>query len=87
MAGTSAAGNEIDNARGALWMTANAVFFACSTLGVRNATHALPIAEIVFMRCVLGMLVLVPALLHRGFSIYRTQSPRLHTVQIGRAHV
>jgi drug/metabolite transporter (DMT)-like permease len=77
-----AAESDIDNARGAVWMTANALFFSASAATIRHVAQELPVAEIVFMRCVLGMLVLVPALVHRGFAIYRTESPKLHIIRM-----
>lgn len=72
----------IDNVRGALWMLAGVVFFAATAVLIKYAGQTLQTFEIVFFRCLFGMIVLIPLLMQSGLSVLRIRKPGLHVFRV-----
>ncbi len=72
----------IDNMRGALWMVSGVAFFAATAVLIKFAGQTLHTFEIVFFRCVFGMLVVIPLLIRSGVSALRVRKPGLHLVRV-----
>ena len=70
-----------DNLRGAVWMTGYSLCFGSASVAVK-AIGDLPAAEIGFLRCLIGMTLLIPAFAKYGFGIYRSTNPRLHIIRV-----
>src|ERR1043165_722299 len=72
----------VDNMRGAAWMIASAVCFAISTVGIKKIGGQVPSSEIVFLRCLSGMLLVLPPLARQGLGVFRTKRPWAHIVRV-----
>ncbi len=72
----------IDNLRGALWMVAGVVFFAATAVLIKFAGQTLHTFEIVFFRCVFGLLVVIPLLARSGMSALKVRKPGLHLIRV-----
>ena len=72
----------IDNLRGAMWMVAGVVFFAATAVLIKLAGQTLHTFEIVFFRCVFGLLVVIPLLVKSGASALRVRKPALHLIRV-----
>jgi len=72
----------IDNMRGALWMLGGVVFFAATAVLIKFAGQTLHTFEIVFFRCVFGLLVVIPLLVKSGMSALRVRKPGLHLIRV-----
>ncbi len=70
------------NTRGALLMLISAVAFSAMGGMIKLAGDDLHTFQIVFFRCVFGLLVLLPFITRQGFGIYRTQRPGMHAVRV-----
>jgi len=67
------------NSRGILAMLAAAFGFSCMAVFVKIAGETLPTAQVVFFRCVFGLLFLAPALHRIGWrKSFATDRPQLH---------
>jgi drug/metabolite transporter (DMT)-like permease len=62
-------------------MIASALLFALMGAGVKIAARTLPNAQVVFFRCALGLLVLLPWVAPRGLAGLRTARWREHLVR------
>ncbi|ABK44876.1 protein of unknown function DUF6, transmembrane [Magnetococcus marinus MC-1] len=69
------------NVRGALWLLQAGLFFSTVGALVKWIGSDLDAMQIVFLRCLFGMLLLLPLLLRKGGAILRTQRPRIHAVR------
>jgi drug/metabolite transporter (DMT)-like permease len=72
----------IDNMRGAFWMLAGVVFFAATAILIKYAGQTLHTFEIVFFRCVFGMIVVIPLLAQSGLSALRVHKPAIHILRV-----
>jgi drug/metabolite transporter (DMT)-like permease len=72
----------VENMRGAAWMIASAVCFAVSTVGIKKIGGQVPSSEIVFLRCLAGMLLVLPPLMKQGLGVFRTDRPGLHVIRV-----
>lgn len=70
-----------DLRRGAVLMIGAALMFALMGVGVKLASRTLSSAEIVFFRCLLGLLFLLPWMAPLGLAGLRTARPREHLVR------
>ena len=71
------------NLAGAAWLISAGIAFACMTLLIRPATEQVHPMQLVFLRNLVGMLLLMPLLMHQG-SIAVWRSPNLGW-HVGRA--
>ena len=67
--------------RGAAFMTASAFLFAGMSLAVKLAAHSLPNTVVVFFRCAVGLVLLLPWLARQGPAALRTTRPVEHAVR------
>lgn len=72
----------IDNVRGALWMLGSVVFFSATAVLIKVAGQSLHTFEIVFFRCLFGMLVVIPLLVKSGMGALRVKKPGLHLIRM-----
>ena len=77
----------IDNLRGAVWMLGSVVFFSATAVLIKLAGQTLHTFEIVFFRCVFGMLVVIPLLMKSGMGALRVRKPGLHLIRVTCAFV
>jgi drug/metabolite transporter (DMT)-like permease len=70
-----------DIRRGALLMIGSALMFALMGAGVKLAARTLSNAEVVFFRCALGLVALLPWIAPGGLAGLRTARPREHLVR------
>ena len=71
------------SARGVVWMTLAALFYACTYGVVRYLSQAIPVFEIVFFRSFLGVLLMLPWLARTGLGALRTQRMELYWARTG----
>jgi len=67
--------------RAAAFMVGAAFLFALMSVMVKVLSHSLPNAVVVFLRCGLSLVVLLPPILRRGLGRLRTQHVREHLVR------
>ncbi|MEQ9111982.1 MAG: DMT family transporter [Rhodospirillaceae bacterium] len=72
----------IDNLRGAIWMLGSVVLFSATAVLIKLAGQTLHTFEIVFFRCVFGMLVVIPLLMKSGMGALRIRKPGLHLIRV-----
>ena len=72
----------IDNLRGAVWMVAGVLFFSATAVLIKYAGQTLHTFEVVFFRCLFGVLVVIPLLMQSGFSSLRIRKPGLHALRV-----
>jgi drug/metabolite transporter (DMT)-like permease len=72
----------VENMRAAAWMIASAICFALSTVGIKKIGGQVPSSEIVFLRCLIGMLLVIPPLMKQGLGVFRTDRPGLHVTRV-----
>lgn len=65
----------------AVTATASALMFAVTGATVKAVSGHLPYLEMVFFRSALGLVFLLPWLLHQGLANLRTERPGLHLVR------
>jgi drug/metabolite transporter (DMT)-like permease len=70
-----------DLRRAALYMVFAALLFAVMSVMVKLLSHSLPNAMVVFLRCALSLLLLLPAMLRRGRAALHTNHVREHIVR------
>jgi len=73
--------------RGALWMTVSAFLYACTYATVRHLSASFNTFEIVFFRSILGVLFMLPWLMHAGLGVLRTKRIGLYSVRVGLNYV
>ncbi|TAL04915.1 MAG: DMT family transporter [Rhodospirillaceae bacterium] len=73
---------QADNLRGAMWMFGSSMCFATCALMVKVLGSHLPTLEIAFLRCLLGLSILVPIILRHGWRVYRTTRVDLHLIRV-----
>ncbi len=66
---------------GALWMTGASAFFALTYVTVRELAQTMSVFTLVFIRCVFGILVLVPWLLRNGRGALKTRRWKVYAVR------
>jgi drug/metabolite transporter (DMT)-like permease len=71
----------IDNARAAVWMIGSSACFATSYALTKFVAADLPAPEIVFFRCLFGMVVIAPFVMRQGLAVYRTKRPGMHLIR------
>jgi len=67
--------------RAAAFMVAAALLFAVMSVMVKLLSHGLPNAMVVFVRSGLSLVVLLPAMLHRGVGELKTRHLKEHIVR------
>lgn len=72
----------VDNLRGAVWMLAGVAFFAATAILIKFAGQTLHTFEIVFFRCLFGMIVVIPLLVKSGLSALRIHKPAIHLLRM-----
>jgi len=70
------------NARGAVFMLISAVAFSAMGGLIKISGEELHTFQVVFFRCLFGLLALLPFMAREGLSIYHTRRPGLHTVRV-----
>jgi drug/metabolite transporter (DMT)-like permease len=73
---------QVDNMRGALAMLGSSMCFASGTLVIKVLGSHLPSAEIAFLRCLLGLSILIPLIMRHGWQVFRTARPDLHLIRV-----
>jgi drug/metabolite transporter (DMT)-like permease len=68
---------------GAAFIVAGELCFASMGVGIRIVSEELPNAMVVFGRNLIGLLIIAPWLLRRGFTDVRTRVPALHLLRAG----
>jgi drug/metabolite transporter (DMT)-like permease len=71
-----------DNMRGARWMVVSTLCFAISILAIKQLGTQLPPSVIVFFRCLVGFVVVLPFIFKHGLKIYSTKRPVAHVVRL-----
>ncbi len=66
---------------GALWMTGASLFFALTYVTVRELAQTMSVFTLVFIRCVFGILVLVPWLLRNGRGALKTRRWKVYAIR------
>jgi drug/metabolite transporter (DMT)-like permease len=70
-----------DNLRGAAWMLGGALFFSVTAVLIKIAGQTQHTFEIVFFRCLFGMLVVIPLLMKSGLGALKVKKPALHLIR------
>jgi len=70
------------NAQGALWMFFAVIFFSSTAVFIKLASSSLHTFEIVFFRCLFGLIVVIPLIIKNGPEIYKLRRPALHLLRI-----
>ncbi len=70
------------NARGALFMLISAIAFSAMGGLIKTAGEELHTFQVVFFRCLFGLMVLLPFVAREGVHIYSTRRPVLHAVRV-----
>jgi drug/metabolite transporter (DMT)-like permease len=68
--------------RGALWMSASALLYACIYFIIRRLTDTVPIMELVFLRGLMGMILSLPWVLRVGMAGLKTSKYGLYGLRI-----
>lgn len=66
------------NLRGVLWMLMASTGFTVMSALVKLLSESLDVIQVVFFRCVVGLLLLLPFVLAAGPGVLRTAQPKLH---------
>jgi drug/metabolite transporter (DMT)-like permease len=72
----------VDNMRGALWMVGSAVVFSSVSVLIKMLGQDVPAAEMVFFRCLFGLVVIIPFVARDGLNAFRTARPGLHIARV-----
>lgn len=72
----------VDNVRGAVWMLGSALVFSSVSVLIKIAGQDIPPAELVFFRCLFGLIVIVPFVARDGLNAFRTARPGLHILRV-----
>ncbi len=68
--------------RAALWMTGTLLAFSMVGVATRHLTDGgLPVFQILFLRAAVGLMILSPIVMWRGWASVRTAQWRLHTIR------
>jgi drug/metabolite transporter (DMT)-like permease len=73
--------------RGALWMSASTLLFACIYFVIRRLTDTIPILEIAFLRGAMGTILSLPWLMRAGVAGLKTDKSGLYALRIGFIYV
>ena len=63
--------------RATILMIVALFMFACMSVFIRLSTNSLPVVEVVFFRNALAVLLLIPLIMHTGWSALRMNKPNL----------
>ena len=63
--------------RATILMIAALFMFACMSVFIRLSTNSLPVVEVVFFRNALAVMLLMPLIMHTGWSSLRMNKPNL----------
>ena len=66
---------------GTLWMIGASAFFALTYVAVRELSQTMSVFTLVFIRCVFGILVLVPWLLRNGRGALKTRRWKVYAIR------
>lgn len=66
---------------GTLWMIGASAFFALTYVTVRELAQTMSVFTLVFIRCVFGILVLVPWLLRNGRGALKTRRWKIYAIR------
>ena len=66
---------------GTLWMIGASLFFALTYVTVRELAQSMSVFTLVFIRCVFGILVLVPWLLRNGRGALKTRRWKVYAIR------
>ncbi|MBL8644369.1 MAG: DMT family transporter [Rhodospirillaceae bacterium] len=72
----------VDNTKGAIWMVGSALVFAGVAVLIKKLGQSVPVAEMVFFRCLFGLSIIVPFIIRYGFRVFKTARPDLHIVRV-----
>jgi len=70
------------NAIGALWMIFGVVFFAGTAILIKLLGDTLHTFQIVFFRCLFGLIVVGPLIIKTGSKIFTIRKPLLHFIRV-----
>ena len=65
-----------------MWMVAGVVFFATTAVLIKYAGQTLHTFEVVFFRCLFGLLVVIPLLMQSGIRSLRIRKLGLHALRV-----
>ncbi len=66
------------NSRGAVLVISGSLVLVCMITLVKYLAQSLPVFQILFIRCLFGLLALTPLFLSRGLTLVRTKRPFMH---------
>ncbi len=69
------------NTRGALLVLAGAAQLVSMAALIKYLGQTLPVMEMLFVRCLAGLLFMMPVLLRMGPALFRTQRPGMHFIR------
>lgn len=72
----------VENTRGAIWMVGSALVFSGVTVMIKELGQSIPAAEMVFFRCLFGLVIIVPFVARSGLSVFKTARPGLHMIRV-----
>ena len=72
----------VDNMRGAIWMVGSALVFSGGSVLIKAVGQDLPAPEMVFFRCLFGLVVVVPFVTRYGLGVFKTARPDLHIARV-----
>lgn len=70
------------NVRGAVWITLAAVLTACNGAIIKSLQD-LHVLQLIFLRALIGLVVLMPFVLRTGIGAVRSRRPEMHFLRVG----
>ena len=70
------------NVVGAIWMVFGVLFFAETAILIKLLGDKLHTFQIVFFRCLFGLIVVGPLIIKSGSNIFKIEKPLLHTIRV-----
>jgi drug/metabolite transporter (DMT)-like permease len=69
------------NLRGALWMLASTAIFSVMAALIKQLGPAVPTAQIIFFRCLFGLMAMAPFVVAHRRELYPVRRPHLHLLR------
>lgn len=66
------------NSRGAFMVIAGSLVLVCMITLVKHMAQTMPVFQILFVRCLFGLLAMTPLFASRGLDLVRTKRPFMH---------
>jgi len=82
MSPTKSQQTSVNNLTGAVWMLGGVLCFSISAIFIKIAGHKFHPFQIVFFRCVFGLIVVIPLIMQTGLQALVLKKPVLHFCRI-----